>query len=244
MYRGVVACLLVLIGSAVAIAQPPPGPKKADTRKSVGVISAIGSTFAIQKVGITVFGNELKQVPIDSWGIDDAVAARVAALLSRRYAAKRITYPKGAFTAYETPGGLFRNLDEELRTVVRSIAAAQKFDLYVVVTRTMSPYGSGNQVVSGLGIVEGGGLATSVHLHALSAIRVYDGQTFAVTAEGRASIGQSTFLATIKGPHRQVDQSWWPSSPQAVHNEKLKDATRALVEQSLAVTLPDLLRVN
>jgi hypothetical protein len=33
----------------------------------------------VQKVGITVFGNGLKEFPTDSWGTDDHVAGEVAA---------------------------------------------------------------------------------------------------------------------------------------------------------------------
>lgn len=242
MRRTVFALLALLAGSACAVAQPA-APKKGAGLKTVGVISAIGGKFAVQKVGITAFGNELKEASIDSWGIDDLVAAKVNQLLSKRFVVRKIAYPKGAFASFENPAGLFRDREAELREIVRKIAASQKCDVYVVVTKGGSPFSSTNQFLTGVGIVEAGGALYSdnIYLFALSVVGVYDGQTFELVKRQSASIGQTTFMAIIKGPHRKLDQSWWPASPQAVQNEKLKSATRALVEQSLAMTVPDLL---
>jgi len=53
---------------------------------------------------------------------------------------------------------------------------------------------------------------TKTWLHALFQIRVYDGRTLEFQDWKPATIGQSTFMATIKGPHREVDASWWPNS--------------------------------
>lgn len=142
----------------------------------------------------------------------------------------------------EQPGGLFRDRDAEMREVVRKIGASHKSDLYIVVTRAGSPYGNSNQVLMGLGILEAGApiYSDNIYLFALSVIGVYNGRTFELVTRKTASVGQSTFLAVVKGPHQKVDRSWWPSSSQVAQNEKLKAATRALVEQSLAMTVPDL----
>jgi hypothetical protein len=232
--------LFCLLFVPAAVAQPA-APKKPDGRKSVGVISALGHKFALQKVGITVFGNELKEVPIDSWAIDDLVVAKIAAVLGRQFDVRRIGYAKGAFNAFEAQGGLFRDREAELQDVVRKIAAAQKCDLYLVVTRGSSPFGTTNQFVTGLGlVVAGGGLIDNSHLVAISVLHLYDGRSFALLKRQGASIGQATFFKTIKGPHREVDQSWWPSGP-AAQNDKLRSATRALVEQSMAMTAVELL---
>src|SRR5262245_56663051 len=39
----------------------------------IGVIPYIGDQFSVQRVGVTMFGNELKQVPMSSWGLDEVV---------------------------------------------------------------------------------------------------------------------------------------------------------------------------
>jgi len=41
-----------------------------------------------------------------------------------------------------------------------------------------------------------------------------------------------------------VDATWWPASTSVAGHEKLRTATRTLVEQSLAKTLPELVRSN
>src|SRR5436853_3841193 len=45
----------------------------------VGVISAIGDQFAVQKFGLTVFETEESEVPTSDWGLDNLVFARVRA---------------------------------------------------------------------------------------------------------------------------------------------------------------------
>src|SRR5579862_6519524 len=53
-----------------AAASAPRGP-------CIGVIPHVGDHFAVRTVGLTVFGNDLKEIPIESWGLDDLVVARV-----------------------------------------------------------------------------------------------------------------------------------------------------------------------
>jgi hypothetical protein len=124
MYRVAVALLLVVFTSA-ALAQPakrrsqpaaPAGP-------SVCVASAIGHTFHVQKIGFMAFGNALDVVPIDSWGIDDFVVRRIGAMVGKRATVRRIRLPPAMLAAYEKPGGLFRDLDRELREAVQAAAA-------------------------------------------------------------------------------------------------------------------------
>ena len=42
-----------------------PAAKPADNGKCIGVLSAIGNSINLQKIGITVFGNELNKVPVE-----------------------------------------------------------------------------------------------------------------------------------------------------------------------------------
>jgi len=39
----------------------------------IGVIPAIGDKFLLEHIGLTVFGNEFTDAPIESWGLDDLV---------------------------------------------------------------------------------------------------------------------------------------------------------------------------
>jgi hypothetical protein len=241
MCRVLLIVLYLFVGSAAVAAQQAQPPKTSDGRKSVGIISAIGHKFALQKVGITVFGNELKEVPIGSWGIDDLVVAKITAALGKRYDVSRIGYAKGAFGKFEAEGGLFRDREAELREAVRKVAASQKRDFYLVVTRGSTSFGTTNQFVTGLGlVVAGGALVDNSNLVAISVLHLYDGRTFELIKRQSASIGQATFMMTIKGPNRKVDQAWWPSGP-AAQSEKLRSATQALVAQSMSMTAPELL---
>jgi len=246
MYRTVVFALVLLVGGcAGSFGLPSPeASKMIASAKTVGVISAVGQKFALQKIGITVFGNEFNEVAIGSWGIDDAVAGKVSALLSPRFKIKRINAPPGAFASYDKPAP-FSDSGAELQSIVRKLAASQGCDLVIVVTRAGAPWGSSNQVVVGLGILEAGGLinADNVTLFAITTVHVYDGRTYESLAWQRTDfqIGASLMGKAINGPHRTLDRTWWPATPQAVHSDKLKSATRALVEQSLATTIPQVM---
>ena len=46
---------------------------------------------------------------------------------------------------------------------------------------------------------------------------------------------------TINAPTRSLDRAWWPQTPQAVHNEKLKTAARTLALEGLAATIPQIM---
>lgn len=244
LYRAAIILLCLFMAPTVDAQSAP--PRKPDGRKTVGVISVIGDTFALQKIGIMVFGNDLKEASIQSWRIDDLVASKIGALLGKTYSVKRVPVPKGTFAAFEKPGALFRDRDAELQQIVRSLGGTHKSDLYIVVTRATIQYGNSNQFLTGLGLLEAGApiYTNNVYLHALSVIGLYDGRSSMLIRQARASTGQSAFLTPVSGPNKKLDNSWWPPTPQAANNEKLKNATRDLVESSLAATVPDLMRAN
>jgi hypothetical protein len=99
-------------------------------RRSIGVISTLGAKFAVQRVEVTVFGNEYNVVSVAAWGIDDAVDSKLASLLGVDADVKRIAYGKDAFWAYEAPGALFRDRNAELKDALRKVTAGQRCDLY------------------------------------------------------------------------------------------------------------------
>lgn len=235
MCRMVVTFLFFIIGTTAGINQAA-AQQAVDGRRTVGVISSVGETFTLQKIGLMVFGNEKAETAIDAWAIDENVVAKISTLLGKRFSVKKINYLRGTFRDVEEAA--------QFRDRVRSIVATQKCDLYVVVSRAASRFGDTNQVVEGLGLVENSGLFGTVNLYALSVISVFDGRTFEVLREKRSSIGQNTFMATIQGPHRDVGASAWPKSGQVSHNGALRSATWSLVEQSLVMTIPELLQTD
>jgi hypothetical protein len=244
MYRSVVVALLLLLGGCAGMAgvAAPETAKAVEKARTVGVISVVGTKFALQKVGITVFGNELNEVPIATWGLDDAVAGRVSTVLSRRFIVKRIVVPQDAFAAYENPAA-FSDSNATLQATVRKLAGSANCDLYIVVTRAGTSFGGTNQVVAGVGMVEGGGVINpdNVTLFAVTAVHLYDGRTFERLLWQRPgfAIGGS-FGNVVNAPHRRLDRTWWPATPQAVHSEKYKAAVRALLAESVGATVPEM----
>ena len=138
-------------GAPTAFA-PPIALDSTKGRQSIGVISAVGSKFAVQKVDTTVFGNEYNSV------MDDLVASKIAGLLGGNADVRRITYAKDAFASYDAPGGLFRDHNAELKEILRELTATQKSDVYLVVIASSSYFGSTNQSAGGLGIVQAGNM--------------------------------------------------------------------------------------
>jgi hypothetical protein len=249
--------LLSMCFAGAALAQEPAAPKPpaaappananaADNGKCIGVLSAIGDSFSLQKVGITAFGNERNKVPIDSWQIDNLVVTKISAFLSKSWSVRPISFPKGTFATLDQDQGLFFNYDAELTGIVRRVASSTKCRHYVVVLKTSSRYGTTNQSLYGLGILEAGApLHPWDHidyLHALYVIRVYDGQTFAKLGERRASLDEWHF-SDIAGPYRQVDNASWPR-PGAAPGPAVRDGLRSLVAKSLDVTMPQVLRIQ
>lgn len=211
-------------------------------RKSVCAVSGIGDTFALQKIGLTVFGNALEHAPIDAWGIDEFVSGKIGAHLSQRFDVKRLAYAKGAFTTLEKPRSSFSEEKDARKEVVRGIVGSQKCDLVVVVTKTGSAVGGTNQAFFGLGLLDmGRGITDNVILFAATETRVYDGQTFTVLGRKRAIDWQKGLLGGISSPYRQLDKTWWAASAgQIASNARLKQATMELLGESITVMVAEL----
>jgi hypothetical protein len=73
----------------------------------LGVISAIGGRFSVEKFGVTIFETEVNEVPIEDWGLDELVLARVRVATGADPSVRKIAYPKGAFEPYYNPKSRF-----------------------------------------------------------------------------------------------------------------------------------------
>jgi hypothetical protein len=218
-------------------------PTDLQTVKSVGVISAFADRFQLRKLGVTVFGNDESEFPVDSWGIDDVMAGKVRTLLGRRFDVRPVTYRRAAFAKPNRDG---------IGAMVRDAVTPAAVDAYVVVTRGTSRLGATNQFVNGLGLLEasGGLLYSNRHfVYALYAVSIIDAREFsskAVTVglmPGEALVDPLRSTA-MRGPHKQVDESWWPTARDAASNQRLKGAVVELIDQSLPNTLQQLQLVN
>jgi hypothetical protein len=234
-------CMLLLAGGCAGTILGVP----ADLQevRSVGVISAFSERFQLKKVGMTVFGNEESEFPVAAWGIDDLTVSKVRTLLGRRFEIRPVTYRRSAF-ASPRPGGV--------AAMTREAVTPVAVDAYVVVTYGGSRVGASNQSVSGLGMLEASGGAFSsnrLFLYALYSVSIIDAREFkqkSITIAlmpGEALVDPLRSTA-LRGPHKQVDESWWPTARDAASNQRLKGAIVELIDQSLPNTLQQLQLVN
>jgi hypothetical protein len=234
-------------------AQKRPEPAKPDAAQSgpcgIGVIPHIGEHFALQSIGLTAFGNDFKEVPIEPWGLDDLVVARVRAAAGPGLAVRRITYPASAFESYDHPA-LFHIA--ELKPVVQSIAGASGCERYVVVVKGRDAFTGTNQVVDGIGIVNRFSLLDRngiTYLFAMTSLEIFDGHTFEDLKHGAGLLRDETLgermlndlvrSSPLHGPSRELKDFAWPPAPDAIAG--LRDPTRALLAESLDKALPKLL---
>jgi hypothetical protein len=231
-------------------ATSPAGAGAAQRGRCIGVIPHIGDHFAVQTIGVMAFGNDLKEVPIEAWGLDDLVVARVRAAAGTGIAVRRIAYAANAFEPYDhPPRRLFGDADKDLKSVVQAIAGAGGCERYIVVVKDTNGDRVTNQSFTGIGIFSRAG--GDVHLFALTALSVFDGHTFEVLEKRVGSpveekLGSNPTLYDrlrtnpMRGANLALKEDFsWPPSQDAVMG--LRDATRALLAESLDKTLPKLL---
>src|SRR3954465_6503562 len=102
----------------------------------LGVISALGDRFSVQKFGLTIFENEENDAPMNGWGLDDLPFARVRAATGADPSVRRIAYPAGAFEPYYNPKSRFLpDPSEGLPAIVRGITANANCERYLVITK-------------------------------------------------------------------------------------------------------------
>jgi hypothetical protein len=215
---------------------------------SLGVISAIGDRFAVQKFGITVFENEESFVPIEDWGLDDLVMARARAATGNDPSVRKITYPKGAFELYFNPKSrLLRDPGERLPAIVQSLTASAHCDRYLVVTRIRAEEPGTHLQLDGIGAYNRGlgSLLRHSHLFANFEINVLDGRTYENLNRAFAGVGArlSQGMRLTEDPLNRLDNAQFPEPPSsAAGSAALRERTRELVAARLDQALPDYLK--
>jgi len=112
----VLACAL-----STPVAGRSPAPKAAGGG-CVGVLSHIGDTFLVKKVGITAVQNEETEAPIAAWHVDELVVGKVGAFFGKRLSVRRIKPSPAAFAAFDDPRPS-RDGDADLGTLIQSAAS-------------------------------------------------------------------------------------------------------------------------
>jgi hypothetical protein len=219
--------LLLSAGVAVKVAAAPAGAAV----PRIGIVSAIGDKLYLRKIGITAFGNETQELVVDSWRLDDLMTAKIRTALTGRFDVRPVTYQRSPFASLAERNELFSQ--ERRPELVRTGVSPQGLDGYLVITKSWSNYDNTNQSLLGLGIVERSTLLEpQFHAYANYALAMVDGRNSKITEESKAFLPPKS-LTEVGGITRKVDKSFWPASPDAVANQRLKGALAELIDKSL-----------
>jgi hypothetical protein len=214
----------------------------------LGVISALGDRFAVQKFGLTVFETEESEVAVDGWGLDELVVARVRAATNNDPTVRRIAFPKGAFQTFYNPTSRFLpDPREGLPAIVRNITPTAKCDRYLVVTRSKGQVPGTNLILDGVGAYNRGigSVLRHSHLFAHIALSMLDGITYERVNRPFAGVGArlAAGLRITEDPLTKLDNSLFPESTAAVPGSTaLRERTRTLIAANLDQVLPDYLK--
>lgn len=204
----------------------------------LGVVAGIDDKFAVQKIGITVFGNELAEAPVD-WGYNDIVVERVRANAPAATAVRRIAYPKGAFDRYyNPPESLFGNSRGDFVAIVQQIIGSAHCDRYIVITGFQGMSADSHQPIKGVGVVTQGG---STRIFANLMIQIFDGKTLEMQSQlsRLGSVLANAFKSDDRKPVDAINAAEVPDSAEAAaHNAMLRDRTRAVLAAHLDRRLP------
>lgn len=261
--------LFGFVTTASAQTQPaPPAPAKPAVKKAapkakagakrpaaaengpckLGVISALGDRFSVQKFGITIFETEENQIPIDGWGLDDLAVARVRAATGADPSVRRINYPKGAFDPFYNPKSRFLpDPNEGLPAIVRNITSHANCERYLVIVKYDGKLPGTNLVLKGIGAYNQG-LGTVLrhsHLFANVAVDMIDGSTYERINRSLVAIGAglSEGFRMTEDPLAKLDNSLFPDPPESVSgNATLRERARTLVSAKLDRLIPGYLQ--
>jgi len=226
------------------------GAKPAGTVESgpcqIGVVSAIDDKFAVQKIGITVFGNELAEAPVE-WGFDDIVVERVRAAAPAGTAVRRIAFPRDAFDRYyNPPETLFGSSRGDFVAIVQQIIGNAHCERYIVIAGFQGTSADTHQPIKGIGIVnQGSKLFSSTRIFANLMVQIFDGKTLEMQSNFSrlGSALTNAFKSDDRKPAGEIDTSAFPeSAATAAHNAMLRDRTRAVLAAHLDRILPGYLR--
>ena len=210
----------------------------------LGVISALGDRFSVQKFGLTIFENEENEAPMNGWGLDDLAFARVRAATGSDPSVRRIAYPTGAFEPYYNPKSRFLpDPNEGLPAIVRGITSNANCERYLVITKYNGTVPGTKMEIKGIGAYSQGigSLIRHYHLFANVAVSMYDGATYEKINRSFAVLGASfaAGLGLTEDPLTKLDESVFPNPPESASSSSaLKERTRALVSARLDRIIP------
>lgn len=149
-----VAGVLAITGCAVAPTSLPESPSK--TLQTLGVISLIGDSLHLVRVGFIVFENRRTVHSVPSWGLDRTAAAEARNFLESagKYKVLDLDYDATLLARVHSRGlGASINLDA-IRSELQAIVSRQPVDGLIMLTKSRGEdsVGQTNQFLEGLGL--------------------------------------------------------------------------------------------
>jgi hypothetical protein len=224
-------------------------PANAQERKNGGTIclmSSVGQKFELKKIGIMVFGNEQKMIPITDWKIDEKVYLKVKSLLGDRYTVKRIDISAETLKeAFDETFGVFRDLTAHRRQILGDQVASANCTYLLTIMPGGSNFSSTNQFIQGLGVVDAESIVGDYRrVYALSHLQVFDAKTMERLDRTRGGSDEDTLFATIKGPHKEIEGDAEIPAEVFAADPETRKMVWAFLERSLELSVPGLFELK
>lgn len=245
MKRQVSELLFAILLGCFAVFQPA----NAQQRKHGGTVclmSSVGQTFELKKIGIMVFGNDYKTIPISDWKIDKKVYLKVKGILGDKFTVKTINFSAETLkAAFDETFGAFRDLTAQRREVLGDQVNSANCTYLLTITPGGSQFGSSNQYVQGLGVVDADSvLGASRRLYALSYLQVFDAKTMERLDRTSGGTDEDTLFATIKGPHKDIEAGAEIPAETFAADPETRKTVWAFLERSLELSVPGLFELE
>lgn len=210
--------------------------------KSVGIISALGDCLNLRNVDrISSFFNAVSPecVPIQAWGIDEAITKQISEAVANRFAVKPIAYDPAAF--YRLPWTPVPGTLVPVKSALQALTNPG-VDAYIVVTKMAiaNAVGDGNDTyVEGLGIGHQGSMFGDTNkMFAVYTIRIIDAHSYNTLETEGAHLPKTGLFPRV--PIVDVDASMWSNSANDMTEAQkaaAKEKLTALVHESIGSTL-------
>ncbi|WP_240535586.1 hypothetical protein [Bradyrhizobium sp. STM 3809] len=199
----------------------------------------------VTKIGFTAFDTEILVAPIESWGLDELITARVRVAAGAGMTVLRLTYPKNAFEPfYDPPSRPAPPPGRQLTEIVRRIAGSTRCRRYVVITASPGAYAPTNKTIAGVGVYQNS-LSKSVYVYAHLIVTVFEGDSFAIRPNPYATFQSRLERAFVprRDFDREIDRTLFPASAtEAANSTALRNSARGVVTESLDDFLPAFFR--
>jgi hypothetical protein len=192
---------------------------------SICVVSQLEDTLALSRIGITIFGNGSKTIPIDDWKLNDDAARILANELGSKF----------TIAPVEANG--------TMGCTSMHVAPDSGVDAYVVLAPAAQVVLSKNLLhTTGIGLSSqsipiGSDLD---YIHAYTLVTVMDARTGKQIDYGTAGITRGVILGDSVPPQVRFDASEWPDPPNPPSPELLEKAHNTilgLLKQSVPYAL-------